>query len=510
MKPINTLAKGAVIAFIGLFLSKILGYIYRLVIARTGAEDYGLISIALGIISISVLFPIFGLDSGVLRYVAYFKGKRENRNAYNVLRISLLISFVFSWIVSGLLFLLSDDISILIFHNPKLTLVLRLFSLTIPFYALDRIGLAALRSINKVQYEVYSKVLFHNITKIILTLLFVYLGFGLFGLSFAFLISVIGMGLLSFYFLYKKFPRLYQNSLSLKDFRAIPLLREIYHYSWPLLFFSYCYVIFSWTDTLMIGHFLNASQAGIYNVALPTAAFLVVVPVALRNLFMPIITASYAKKEYKQIRPVYDSVVRWTFLVNLPVLLFTLLFSKQIITILFGAEYTSGFLCLLILSIGYFSLSLLDVSMSVLNMIKKSILNFYNGIAMIILNVILNALLIPRYGIVGGALATTISLITLGVLCAIEGWYYTKLLPIQVYFVKLIILSTTSVVFIWGVNQIISLVDFVDLLFFAFYFVGFYIALILFTRSLKIEDLDLIKSVFVKLKSIGKPINHKE
>ena len=63
-KPVRTIAKAAFIFFTGTILAKFLTYIFRLIIARTGVEEYGLISIALAIFGVVSVISIFGMDTG--------------------------------------------------------------------------------------------------------------------------------------------------------------------------------------------------------------------------------------------------------------------------------------------------------------------------------------------------------------------------------------------------------------------------------------------------------------
>lgn len=493
MEQTKILAKGAGIAFIGLILSKFLGYLYRLIIARIGTETYGLINIAIGVVSFLVIFSLLGLEAGIERYVAYFKGKKEDKKIYGVLSSSLLISLVLSLFFCVLLFIFSDKIAILVFHNIKLGSVLKFFSITIPFYALSRISLAALRAIKKNQYEVYSKAIFENVTKIVLTLILVYfLGLGLFGLSSAFLISIIGGGLLSIYFLYKQILK------PLKNYKSIFVEREIINYSLHLMFFSLFYLVLAWTDTLMIGSFLTASKAGIYNVALPTASLLVISPLALKSLFLPTITTLYAQNENLKIKQVYNTINRWVFLINLPLLSLLIIFSKQILNILFGSEYISGFLCLIVLGIGYFVYSFLESSSAILGMLRKSRIILFNSILVAVLNIVLNIILIQKYGILGGAIATSISLIILGLLVSIEGWFYTGLQPIQKGYIKiLIMLFIISFIPFW-IKKIIS-ISFINLALISICFIGLYIGLLLLTNSIKKEDIDLLKFGYARV-----------
>ena len=70
---------------------------------------------------------------------------------------------------------------------------------------------------------------------------------------------------------------------------------KILSYSLPLMLSGILISITTWTDTLMIGHFRQASEVGIYNAALPTAQLIYMIPYVFMVLFLPVLTELYAK-----------------------------------------------------------------------------------------------------------------------------------------------------------------------------------------------------------------------
>ena len=79
---LKKITKGAGIALIGIIVSKMLGYFYRILVARTDTEVYGLLSIGIAMFSLLSTVSLLGLNNGILRYVAFYKGKedQERRN----------------------------------------------------------------------------------------------------------------------------------------------------------------------------------------------------------------------------------------------------------------------------------------------------------------------------------------------------------------------------------------------------------------------------------------------
>ena len=75
---LKLIVKTSAIVFIGLVLSKLLGYAYRIIIARAlGPEIYGLFSLALTVALTFVTFSAFGLSEGLIRFISLYRGNKE-------------------------------------------------------------------------------------------------------------------------------------------------------------------------------------------------------------------------------------------------------------------------------------------------------------------------------------------------------------------------------------------------------------------------------------------------
>src|SRR3989344_9029605 len=102
-KNLKLIAKSSFIVLIGIAISKILVYIYRVIIARQfGPDMYGIFSLASMVLSWFAAFFAFGLNEGIVRYVSIFRGAKEEKKAMYVFRISSAIMAVSS-IIGGIL-----------------------------------------------------------------------------------------------------------------------------------------------------------------------------------------------------------------------------------------------------------------------------------------------------------------------------------------------------------------------------------------------------------------------
>ena len=303
---------------------------------------------------------------------------------------------------------------------------------------------------------------------------------------------------MSFYFLQKKVFPFFKT-------KVIPIFftKELFIFSFPFIFAGVLTLVIKWTDVFMIGYFRTISEVGVYNVALPTANLLVIVPTALMALFMPIITEFYSKRKFIEISIISRITSKWIFFFNFPIFLLIFLFSKEILRIMFGSEYVVGNSALLILIIGYMMLSLVHIHNSILIMMKKTKIIFYISLISAVVNVILNYYLIPKYGIIGGGIATSFSLILIYILTFKSAYKLTKIQPLRLNYFKSItsgIISFSLIYFLVGlVEKDVSFISFVS---FSTLFLIIYFLLVYLLKGLDKEDKDIIKSFYVKFKKI--------
>ena len=74
---LRKIAKGAGIVLTGTPIGRAFGYGSRLIIARLGASDYGLVTLGFAVMSIAATLSIVGIQSGIVRYVSFYKGKED-------------------------------------------------------------------------------------------------------------------------------------------------------------------------------------------------------------------------------------------------------------------------------------------------------------------------------------------------------------------------------------------------------------------------------------------------
>jgi len=492
---LRKIAKGAGIGFMGTFIGTAFGYLSRMIIARfLGASDYGLVCLAFAGVSIAVSLSLIGLPVGVTRYVSFYKGKGDKGRIKGTIISALKISFPLSLIISFIFFFSADWISVRVFHEPRLAQVLMIFAVSIPFWVLRSNFNSAMVGFQVLQYQVYVNQFFENIFKLAAIVIFVALGFGVLGAAWGWSLAIILTPFLAFYFLEKKVFPVFNTKV-----KAISVDKELFFFSFPLVFAGLAGLITGWTDTLMLGYFSTASDVGIYNAALPTAKLLSVGAGAFGVIFMPVVSELYAMDRWEELKRTYSSVTKWILSILLPLFLLMSLFSKEIINVLFGSEFIAGATALSILAFSYFISSLFALAAPLLQSYGRTKIIMGGSFVGASANFILNLFFIPIYGVKGAAFATGISFALMSIIYLFFAYRVGKMQPFRRSFLKPVIASVIAVLVVYALTKYLIGVSLFALIVMFIVFLMLYFLLLLVFKSFEEEDLMIMRAIDQRL-----------
>lgn len=494
MDESNKLAKGALLVFLAMVFGRFFSYMYVVLVSRLGSAIYGTLSLGFAIFLCIEILSILGLNRGILRYVSYFRGKKDESKIKGVIIDSLKISFCMGFLFFMLLFLFSNKIS-LIFNNPDLSIVLQIFAFFLPFSIISNILTVSLRAFEKANYEIFIKEFLEKIIKFILTLIFILMGFRLMGAALGYISPVVLSAVLAFIFLQKKVFKLFGGKIS-----KVSLKKELLLYSIPLMVVSLLNKLNSWTDILMIGYFKTSSDVGVYNVASPTAGLLFVAPMALTFLFMPIIGKLYGEGKYEKIKIVHNHSSKWIFMINFWIFLFMAFFSRNIILEFFSENYAGASIPFLILIFGYMFFGLCYIGLEMLSVIKRTKTILFSVAIFFLFNAVLNYVLIPSYGLIGASIATSSSFVIGASLIIICNYKYTKLQPFNLSFIKISACAIASIIAVYFINNYLPQ-NLLTLFILGIIYALIYLSLLFISKSLDKDDLVILDGLRKKLKS---------
>ncbi len=499
-KSLTTLAKGSIIVFIGIFLSKFLTYAYRVIIARGfGPESYGLFSLALIIATLFSTVASLGLSEGILRYASLYNNVQDLKKLKPLLKFSLIFSFISGVVFALILFIFSDLIATNIFHDPSLSIYLAYFSIGIPFILISNLFLSIIKANQQIFKYTFTVNILQNLVRFIVIFFLIIIGLKTYAIIGSYLLGILAMFIGAYIFARKYVSNIInQKDINHKESRI--LNGAFISYSWPIIFAGFIGAVLYWIDSIVIGYLVDTTSVGIYGAAFTIVSLLGIAPELFMQIFLPVIVREYARGRTEVIKQTSKQVSKWIGLLNIPAFTLMFLFPNIIIELLFGSQYLGAADSLRVLAVGGFFSSFISLNTNLLSMKgkSKSIL-LTLGISSI-LNLLLSFFLVSRYGIVGAAYTT--SLVWTLTLVAFSAQVYasTGILAVRK---KLVSLSFFSLILGFGLafsGSIFGNTLQVSLIGIIIYLI-LYPVVVVISKSLDQNDYSLIRKVLRAVKS---------
>jgi len=199
------------------------------------------------------------------------------------------------------------------------------------------------------------------------------------------------------------------NKLSIFKWKySKKLATSLFKDSWPLALSGIVVMIYMRIDQIMIKNMMSEEAVGYYAAAVRLCEAWYFIPVTLCNSIFPaIVNAKNISEEFynNRMQKLYDILTWLAIGIAVPVTIF----SNEIINLLFGSEFFAAAPVLTIYIWAGVAVFLGVASSQYLINENLTKLSFIRTLIGMILNVVLNLILIPLYGIIGSAIATLIS-----------------------------------------------------------------------------------------------------
>ncbi len=388
----QTLVKNTTWLFIGEILGRLIRFWIVVYAARVlGAAEYGVFSYALTIAAFATIFADIGISALLTRETS--KAPELRQRYFNAM---LLVKFMLIAVVAVGIFVITPLITNITGAIALIPLIIAMFS----FDSLREFGFGMHRSLEKMELEA--------ITKIVMNAFITGLGFlALYysktahSLSFGYALGAFAGCVMTAWLLRRFIVRL-REGIDLK------LIWPMIKLAWPLGILQLLGAIMINTDMVMLGWWQSPEQLGYYGAAQKIILLLYVAPNLLASAIFPLFSR-LANTANDSFRVLFEKSVAASELIAMPLAAGGIALAPQLIQLLFGAAYLPGSTTLALLMgtlIIVFPSTIFSNALFAYN--KQKMFMGFVGLG-VISNVILDALLIPRYGIAGSAVATIIS-----------------------------------------------------------------------------------------------------
>lgn len=398
----NRLVKASSNSFLIRLSYTALTFITSVVFARIfGVEGLGVYTYAVTFANVLSIPSTLGFKQVLVKYAAVYSTQQEWSKLKGLLIVSsatgLVLSIGLTVGLFGFFYANSSD--------SKLMIAISIALVNLPFEALRKLRLASLIGLNQTTKALLPEFLIGPGVLLMATVGWYVIDgqsmtvISLLQVKVAITLSTFALGA---YWLQTSLPQAYQ--MAKPEYRC----REWFKMSLPLSLAEGCGIINSRLDILMLGAISGPETAGIYSVVTRGTSLIQLVSYAVSSVIPPRFATLYAEGKREKLQKLCQKSTRILALMSAGIAVVIVVLGPAFLQ-LFGKDFSSGYAPLIVLSFEK-SILVFGTSASYLLMMsgnEKSV--FQSDLLGLFSNVFLNFILISAYGVMGAAIATTVS-----------------------------------------------------------------------------------------------------
>ncbi|MBD3368623.1 MAG: oligosaccharide flippase family protein [Candidatus Eisenbacteria bacterium] len=388
-----------------------LNYLVLLVVTRMlTPEGLGLFTLGQSVLAIAMIFVLLGTPRGLERFIPYLTAAGRKASVGHLLRSVFTLTATTAAVVMVVLALAAGWLARDIFEAPGFAPVLRLMLLAIPMLGWVELVSASFVGIKELRYRVYIQQLALPSLKTGLALAALSLGFGVMGWISAYVGSLFFAALLAFVFFR---GRLLPEFRSRRTEKAD--IREVMSFCWPLSVNNFVVVFAVNVGVLLLGVYRSPAEVGVYRIIIYMTLILVLIQTSFAQIYKPLSAGFAATGDRMNSDLLYRRVGKWMLMAGGLAWLIVALLGRDIVGVLFPESYHVGLEALAVLAAGRLAVAACGPQAAALEAFGNTRLSMVNAILMLGVSLGLGYVLIPRMGILGAALSTSIAVLTTAV-----------------------------------------------------------------------------------------------
>jgi O-antigen/teichoic acid export membrane protein len=378
----------------------IAGYAFIFLISRYfGSAVLGAHTLSITVLMMFTVLGRLGMDTHLVKNFARDHGDNRWDRILEVYNKTLLVIVPFGILLSLILYFAAEPIALHIFNKPLLTPYLK----TIAFGVLPMI----MRFVNSECYRGFRMNREYAYSQNVSYFLYGSVILGVASVfskneqlpNIAFVLSLVLLGISSTFLLLKRMKR--HATTPSNEFNTADMVRE----SLPMMMANSMLLVAGWINTIMLGIWSTESDVGIFSVVLKIATFATFMLMSINAIATPRFAQLYHKNEMSALKDYTQQTTRVIFYSSTPIFVLIIVFHEWLLS-LFGEEFRAGGIALLITMAGQFFNVFAGSVGAILNMTGRQ--KVFRNIIFIstAFNIILCAILIPRMGLNGSAIAS--------------------------------------------------------------------------------------------------------
>lgn len=384
----NGAARGSFVLTVAMIIAALLTYAFYVVLGwLLSPGDYGLYGVSVAFL----MFLGFFVESGFPPTVAKFLSE-EREDKPKILRTSFLGNLLVGLAVGGIFYAIARALNL----GEEFNLIIPVLMATVfiaSLYSVSRYALQGLFRFSKMgAFDVFNKGIM-----LLFGVVLVLLGLGVFGAMLG--VAIGGFFALALGLFWLRDTRFWKG-------RELAGL-GIHKVAAPMFLGSLCLILFMYIDLLGV-RFLTASNelTGYYQSAITLARIPIWVIMGVMGAMFPFIS-KYADGE--QAKLYVTTPLKYSLLFLVPISIALMVAPKALLSLFFPQEYVAASSALAIVSLGMIFLVIITILARSFQALGHPRIPALFLLPFAAIQILLLYLLVPRYGLVGAASATTIA-----------------------------------------------------------------------------------------------------
>ena len=404
-------------------LSAGFGTVASIIIARFyGADVVGIVAVIHSFLMLATIFTVLGTQTSLLRLIPEHLVKYSPTSAFKVYRKTQYMVIGVSLLTSIVFFICADLIAAKVFSKPYLSAYFALASIFVVFKSLMLLNTQAVRGLRLIRGFALMQMLPQGLNLLLLVslgLLWPGQNVPVYALIGGFAITgVLGWIIMEYEFKKQMRPHDAVHPISACSILSVSL---------PMLMAHTMTFVIGQTGVIILSIYRSEAEVGYYAIAVKLATLTSFILNAVNSMAGPKFSELFHSNKMDELFYVAKKSAKLIFWTTSPILLGLILLGKQILHIAFGEEFAVAYFALILLSLGQFVNSVSGATGIFMNMTGNQRV-FRNIVFMAAaVNIVLNLLLTPDYGIFGASVATMVSL---------SGWNIATMSYIKIKFGK--------------------------------------------------------------------------
>jgi len=342
------------------------------------------------------LFLDWGITSALIKYLSQYRHENKPENQRVLIESALLLNTFIGTALSLALYTTSPYIAQNVFKQTELEALMKYSSFSLIGQSLLNVSWAVAVGYERMELRIGTTIVY-SFLKSITGPILIYIGYGPIGAIFGDTGSIIISGIIGLFFVWV----ILRSETSMKaSMSHIEGMRFLFQYGYPLFLSALIVGFIPSINNFLLALNVSNELIGNYNAGIRFSALISFFDMPIATVMFPLL--SKLENDHLALQKVYQSSVKYTAIIILPVASVIAVLADPLVTILYdhGYEQTPLFVKLYMLSFFLAGFGRINTG-NLLKGIRETHVNLRASVLNFVTTIPLSLLFIPRLGVIG-------------------------------------------------------------------------------------------------------------